>query len=86
MDNDKRLELIKVLLKYIIEKNRQEEKFMQLLNENNKLFNIDISPSTDIPIFDITDDKTAEEIYAFLTRTDLEVEELVDEFCKKYNI
>lgn len=84
---DRRLELIKILLKYIIEKNRQEENFINYINENTSLFNIDISLIENISFYDIVpDEEKAEEVFEFLNRRDLNIDKLIDEFCKKYKI
>lgn len=87
-----RLKLIKILLRYVIEKNRQEENFMELINENKDLFNIDISPAVFFPVNDIAeklkikDEEQAEQILEFFNRKDLDIRNIVDEFCRKYNI
>ncbi len=71
MENDRRLKIIKILLNYVIEKNRQEESFMELINENKDLFNIDISPAVCSPVYDIAeelgieDEKEVDEISEF---------------------
>ena len=87
-----RLNLIKILLSYVIEKNRQEENFMELINENKDLFNIDISPAVCSPVYDIAeelkikDEEQTEQILEFFNRKDLDIGNIVDEFCRKYNI
>lgn len=87
-----RLKLIKILLSYVIEKNRQEENFMELINENKDLFNIDISPAVFPPVYEIadqlgiTDEEEAEQILDFFNRKDLDNKTIVEEFCRKYNI
>lgn len=69
--NDRRLKIIKILLNYVIEKNRQEESFMELINENKDLFNIDISPAVFHPVYEIAkelkikDEEEANEILFF---------------------
>ena len=74
-----RLKLIKILLSYVIEKNRQEENFMELINENKDLFNIDISPAVCSPVYDIAEE---------LIRKDEEQTEQILEMCRKsyYNL
>ena len=58
-------------MNYVIEKNRQEESFMELINENKDLFNIDISPAVCSPVYDIAeelgieDEKEVDEISEF---------------------
>ena len=85
---EKRLVLIKFLLKFIVEKYRQEEEFIRKVNDIKVMYNIDISPIEDMSIYDIVPkEELAEEIYEFLfSRTDVDVEVLVDEFCEKYKI
>lgn len=90
--NDKRLDLIKILLSYAIENNRQQEDFMEILNDNSSLFNIDVSPKMYLPYdkiaerLKIEEEDEAEKIEEFLSRTDKSMEELVEEFCEKYHI
>lgn len=92
MESDKRLKIIKILLNYVIEKNRQEESFMELINENKDLFNMDISPTVFPPIYEIAkelkiiDEEQIEQILDFFNRKDLDNETIVEEFCRKYNI
>lgn len=92
MENDRRLKIIKILLNYVIEKNRQEENFMDLINENEDLFNMDISPAVFPPVYEIaeelgsTDEEEAEQILDFFNRKDLDNKTIVEEFCRKYNI
>lgn len=92
MKKKKRLKLIKVLLSYIIEKNREEENFVGLLNENNKLYDINVSSKIDNPFYEIAkelgieDEEKAEEIQEIFNRKSLNIDSLVEEFCKKYNI
>lgn len=87
-----RLKLIKILLSYVIEKNRQEENLMELINENKDLFNIDISPAVCSPVYDIAeelkikDEEQTEQILEFFNRKDLDIGNVVEEFCRKYNI
>lgn len=85
---EKRLVLIKVLLRFIVEKYRQEEEFIKKVNDIKVMYNIDISPIEDMSIYDIVPkEELAEEIYEFLfSRTDVDVEVLVEEFCEKYKI
>ena len=85
---EKRLVLIKFLLKFIVEKYRQEEEFIKKVNDIKVMYNIDISPIEDMSIYDmVPKEELAEEIYEFLfSKTDVEVEMLVDEFCEKYKI
>ena len=89
---DKRLRLIEVLLKYIIIKERQEERFMNMLNDETFLFDINISPKVDKPYFrianaiGITDEESVEKIYRFLDNSNIPVNHLVENFIKKYNI
>lgn len=88
MESDRRLKIIKILLNYVIEKNRQEESFMELINENKDLFNMDISPAVFPPVHDIAkelgieDEKEIDEINV----SKLSIDEIVGEFCRKYNI
>lgn len=92
MESDKRLRIIKILLNYVIEKNRQEENFMELINENKDLFNIDISPAVCSPVYDIAeelgieDEEEIEKICEFFSGSNLNIYDIVEEFCKKYNI
>lgn len=84
---EKRLILIKFLLKYIVEKHRQEEEFMTKIQDIKVMFNMDISPINTVSVYDIlSKEEKAEEIYKFLSRTDISVDELVEKFCEKYNI
>lgn len=84
---EKRLVLIKHLLKFVVEKHRQEEEFIMKVSDIKVKFNIDISPMDDMLFYDIVEkEELAEEIYEFLTRTDVETEVLVEEFCEKYKI
>lgn len=84
---EKRLVLIKHLLKFVVERYRKEEEFLKKVNDINVMYNIDISPKEDLSFDDIVPrEKMAEEIYEFLTRKDVDVELLVDEFCEKYKI
>ena len=85
---EKRLVLIKFLLKYIVEKYRQEEEFMKKVNDIKVMYNIDISPIEDVSIYDIVPkEEVAEEMYEMLfSRPDVEVDSLVEEFCEKYEI
>lgn len=84
---EKRLILIKILLKYVIEKNRQEEEFMKKIQDIKAMYNMEILPINNVSVYDIVpkEEKT-EEIYEFLSRTDVSVNDLVDEFCEKYGI
>lgn len=90
--NDRRLRIIKILLNYVIEKTRQEENFMDLINENKDLFNMDISPAVFPPVYEIADElkikdeEQIEQILDFFNRKDLDNETIVEEFCRKYNI
>ena len=87
MNNSEKLSLIKLLLEYVVEKNRQEEDFMNLLRENRSMYDIDIYSKVDIPVYEMTKlEGKAEEIYNFLNRRDLSSRELVEEFCRKYKI
>jgi len=87
MNNSEKLSLIKLLLEYVVEKNRQEEDFMNLLRENRNMYDIDIYSKVDIPVYEMTKlEGKAEEIYNFLNRRDLSSKELVEEFCRKYKI
>lgn len=92
MENDRRLRIIKILLNYVIEKTRQEENFMDLINENKDLFNMDISPAVFPPVYEIADElkikdeEQIEQILDFFNRKDLDNETIVEEFCRKYNI
>lgn len=92
MKKDRRLRIIKILLNYVIEKSRQEESFMELINENKDLFNMDISPTVFPPIYEIAkelgieDEKEIDEINEFFNVSKLSIDEIVGEFCKKYNI
>ena len=87
-----RLKLIKILLNYMIEKNRQEENFMELINENKDLFNIDISPMVFPQINEIAeelgieDEEEVEDIFESFNSENLDIGNVVEEFCKKYNI
>lgn len=84
---EKRLVLIKFLLKFIVEKYRQEEEFINKVNDIKVMYNIDISPIEDMSIYDIVPkEELAEEMYEFLTRTDIGVDALIEEFCRMYNI
>lgn len=89
---DKRLRLIEVLLKYIIIKERQEERFMNMLNDETFLFDINISPKVDKPYFRIAnaigikDEESVEKIYRFLDRPNIPVNHLVKNFIEKYDI
>lgn len=84
---EKRLILIKILLKYVIEKNRQEEEFMKKIQDIKAIYNMEISLINNVSVYDIVpkEEKT-EEIYEFFSRTDVSVNDLVDEFCEKYGI
>lgn len=90
--NDRRLKIIKILLNYVIEKNRQEESFMELINENKDLFNMDISPTVFPPVYEIAkelgieDEKEIDEINEFFNVSNLSIDKIVGEFCRKYNI
>lgn len=97
MDNNKRLELIKILLNYTITKNKQDEDFMDYLNENLSAYNIDISPTVYIPckeiikILKINKDENeieeeAEELNELFNKKNTNVDEVIEEFCKKYNV
>lgn len=87
-----RLKIIKILLNYMIEKNRQEENFMELINENKDLFNIDISPTVFSPIDEIAeelgieDEEEIENISQFFNSENLDNRNIIEQFCKKYNI
>jgi hypothetical protein len=84
---EKRLVLIKFLLKFVVERYRQEEEFIKKVNDIKVMYNIDISPIEDKSVYDVVPkEELAEEIYEFLTRTDIGVDELVEEFCEKYKI
>lgn len=84
---EKRLVLIKHLLKFVVEKYRQEEEFIKKVNDIKVMYNIDISPIEDMSIYDIVPkEEVAEEMYEFLTRTDIGVDALIEEFCRMYNI
>ena len=97
MDNNKRLELIKILLNYTITKNKQDEDFMDYLNENLSSYNIDISPIVSIPCTEIIKilkinkdenklEEEAEELNELFNKKDINVDEVIEEFCKKYNV
>lgn len=85
---DAKLELIKILMKYIIVKKREEEAFMEYLNENKSLFHIDVSPIIDVPFYEIVekleidDEKKLDEIYECIVKKDKNIDEIVNEFCK----
>lgn len=87
-----RLKIIKILLNYMIEKKRQEENFMELINENKDLFNIDISPTVFSPIDEIAeelgieDEEEIENISQFFNSENLDNHNIIEQFCKKYNI
>lgn len=87
-----RLKIIKILLNYVIEKSRQEESFMELINENKDLFNIDISPAVCSPVYEIAeelgieDDEEVDKICEVFSRSNLSINDIVEEFCKNYNI
>lgn len=84
---EKRLVLIKHLLKFVVEKYRQVEEFIQRVNDIKVMYNIDISPINNMPICTFEqNEKLEDEIYEFLIRTDICVDELVEEFCEKYKI
>lgn len=79
--------MIKFLLKYIIEKYREQEEFMEKINDIKVMYNIDISPIETISAYDIVPkEEITDELYEFFLRTDVSVEELINEFCEKYNI
>lgn len=85
---ERRLVLIKFLLKFVVEKYRQEEEFIKKVNDIKVMYNIDISPIKDMSIYDIVPkEELAEEMYEFLfSRRDVEIDLIVDEFCEKYKI
>lgn len=85
---EKRLVLIKHLLKFVVEKYRQEEEFMKKVNDIKVMYNIDISPVDNMLSCEFVGNENLEdEIYEFLfSRPDVDVGLLVDEFCEKYGV
>lgn len=91
MKSERRLELIKVLLKDIIIRQR-EEKFMNLLNDNENLYEICISNRLNNSFFEMAEilgletEEDEEKMLDYVESSNKDVEELIEKFCEKYNI
>lgn len=65
---------------------------MELINENKDLFNVDISPAICSPFYDIAeelgieDEEEVDKICDFFYMSELSIDDIVEKFCKKYNI
>lgn len=88
MKSEKRLELIKVLLKDIIIRKREEEKFMNLLNDNENLYEICISNRLNNSFFEMAEilgletEEDEEKMLDYVESSNKDVEELIEKFCK----
>lgn len=97
MENNKRLQLIKILLNYTITKNREDENFINYLNENLNSYNIDISPTISMPYDKIIKtlkphksqnevEKESEKLNEVFIRKGTDIDKIIEEFCRKYDI
>lgn len=89
MKGDRRLELIKLLLKDIIIKQKEEMQFLKLLNENENLYEIDIELKGDnifMKIANFLGLDSDEKIFQYIENRQNNIDQLVEDLCKKYDI
>lgn len=90
--NKRRMELIKILLKDVIIKERETEKFINNMEKNDCLFNIYITEKIENIFFEIlellgiTDEDEQDKICEYIANSEDDIDRLVEKFCKKYQI
>ncbi len=78
-------------------KNREDENFINYLNENLSSFNIDISPILYMPYDEIIKilkphksqneiEKESDKLNQLFIRKDTDIEQVIEKFCRKYHI
>lgn len=87
----KRLALIKLLLKHIVIRQKEEEKFMQYVMKNEHLYEINIVDKLENVLFEIGDflgleEEETEGAFQSIQNNDKNVDKVVEEFCEKYQL
>lgn len=88
---NKSTEMIKLLLKYIIEKYKKENEFIKVLQDNNCLYDIYITPKMDFPLYEfaeilgIEDENESEKIFELIIESN-NIEDTINMLIDKYNI
>ncbi len=88
---ERRLELIKVLMKECIARLRNEEKFIEQINKIDTLYDVNFRIKDEDFIGQLTDwlgckEEDFDKMYELFLGEEKEIDDVVEEFCKMYDI